>query len=160
MYFTEENVGDIFIHGLSILNFTNVFRLQITMSFLSEIAGFSKSRLKTTSTTVTTMGGRQYLETRDKYGRSSRTLLTEGEDLMYIGDTKPDLQVGDVIPGLLVGEPSWILKLLCSYFGAVDWEIIPLVFGGCMKMFANKLSWLMICDTVKHDWFLRIKPVY
>ena len=73
------------------------------MSFLSEIAGFSKSSLKATSTTFTTMGGRQYLETRDKYGRATRTLLAEGEDLAYIGDTKPDLQVGEILTGLLVG---------------------------------------------------------
>ena len=73
------------------------------MSFLSEIKDFAKTRLKTTDTVLTTQDGTQYRERKDKYGRTSRTLIAKGATLGYLADTRLDLQLGHIIPGLFVG---------------------------------------------------------
>ncbi len=73
------------------------------MSFLGDIQGFSKSKLRKTSTEVTTVGGRRIRETRDDHGRTSTQIVAEGE-LGFVGDYKPDLQVAQVLPGLCFGK--------------------------------------------------------
>ena len=56
-----------------------------------------------TETVVTTTDGRRLVETHDITGKlQSRPL--EGSALGFVGDYKPDLQVGQVRPYLLVGE--------------------------------------------------------
>ena len=74
------------------------------MSFLSEIQGFKKAVLKTASTLITTADGSQYMETRDKYGHHKKTLVAVGATLGYLADVKPDLQVGEILPGLILGK--------------------------------------------------------
>ena len=56
-----------------------------------------------TETVVTTTDGRRLVETHDITGKlQSRPL--EGSALGFVGDYKPDLQVGQVRPYLFVGE--------------------------------------------------------
>ncbi|ELT89386.1 hypothetical protein CAPTEDRAFT_93388 [Capitella teleta] len=74
------------------------------MSFLAEIQGFKRSHLKSSDTSVTLESGEKFLETHDKYGHSKRTKVSEGEEFMCIGDGKLDLQIGEVLPSLLVSS--------------------------------------------------------
>ena len=72
------------------------------MSFLKDIEGFSKKKLKSVDTEITTVDGRRLKETRDHYGRCH--LENVGGSLGYVGDVKPDLQVGEILDGVILGE--------------------------------------------------------
>uniref|UniRef100_A0A4D5R988 protein-serine/threonine phosphatase n=1 Tax=Scolopendra viridis TaxID=118503 RepID=A0A4D5R988_SCOVI len=70
---------------------------------LSEIRNFSSGKLRKVQTKVLTSDGRQLIETRDKHGRiiSKETgKIAPG----FVADVKPDLQVGEILPGLLLGS--------------------------------------------------------
>ena len=77
--------------------------LQLIMSLLSEIQGFSKSKLKPTDTVVQAVDGRTLSETKDKYGHITAKVTSTGA-MGFVGDYKPDLQVAFVMPGLSFGE--------------------------------------------------------
>lgn len=68
-----------------------------------EIRNFSHRKLKPTKTKVTTPSGEHVVEKRTGKGLQA----TKGDGPKgpgYVVDTKPDLQVGLIIPGLLIGE--------------------------------------------------------
>ena len=73
------------------------------MSILGDIKRFSKKKLKPTATTIRTVGGRCWTETHDKDGRTHIEKISDGA-LGFVGDYKPDLQVGLVLPGLIIGK--------------------------------------------------------
>ena len=78
------------------------------MSFTSQIKDFSKARLRSTATTVTQLDGSKWIETRpsDDRGfvvnRSSTDSCTTGHG--YVVDVVPDLQIGWILPNLLLGD--------------------------------------------------------
>ncbi|XP_041367191.1 dual specificity protein phosphatase 19-like [Gigantopelta aegis] len=67
------------------------------------LAGFDRSALRQTDTTVTTVDGRQIVEGKDKRGRLVVKSVITGEQ-GYVGDVWQDLQVGEVLPGLIMGS--------------------------------------------------------
>ena len=73
------------------------------MSFLKDIKGFSKKQLNTVATEISTVDGRRLKETRDDYGRSHLECIDDG-GLGFVGDLKPDLQVGEIMEGMILGE--------------------------------------------------------
>ncbi|XP_013402035.1 dual specificity protein phosphatase 19-like [Lingula anatina] len=73
------------------------------MSLLSDIEGFSKSKLKPVPTKVTTVDGRLLQEDKDSHGRTVVTVLDKGK-LGFVGDTKRDLQVAEILPGVVMGS--------------------------------------------------------
>ncbi len=74
------------------------------MSLFSEITEFKKGSLKPTQTTITTAAGDQYVETKDEYGRLKQTRVATGATPGYLKDLKSDLQVGEILPGLIFGK--------------------------------------------------------
>ncbi|CAH1788616.1 unnamed protein product [Owenia fusiformis] len=73
------------------------------MSFLNQIQGFKPQQLKSTVTTVTTVDGRTLEESRDKYGRIKSEMVSQGAQ-GFVGDTKLDLQIAEVLPGLYLSS--------------------------------------------------------
>lgn len=74
----------------------------MNQSLSSVLQNFDRSKLKKTDTTVITVDGRKIVETRDECGRSIVKSVSEGE-LGFVGDVKEDLQVGEILPGLIMG---------------------------------------------------------
>ncbi|XP_038078196.1 dual specificity protein phosphatase 19-like [Patiria miniata] len=72
------------------------------MSFLGDIASFSRTSLKTVETQVTTPAGQVLVETRVDGSFTQRPV--EGKSLGFVGDVKPDFQVVEVRPGLLLSS--------------------------------------------------------
>ena len=72
-------------------------------NFISEIKAFSKRTLRPTNTHVTTPGGRQLNEVLEADGTTKITELN-GDCYGFVADYVPDLQVAQVLPGLLMGE--------------------------------------------------------
>ena len=70
---------------------------------MNEIKTFPKSALRTTTTHVTTPGGRQLKETLEVDGTSVITDLNV-DSYGFVADYMPDLQVAQVLPGLLMGK--------------------------------------------------------
>ena len=68
------------------------------MSFLNDIQAFSKNSLKKVATEIVTVDGRRIRQDPD--GESQ--VVCEGL-AGFVKDTKPDLQVGEVLPGLFIG---------------------------------------------------------
>ncbi|ESP01659.1 hypothetical protein LOTGIDRAFT_139279, partial [Lottia gigantea] len=64
---------------------------------------FNKAKLKPTETKILTVDGRVLKEKRDTSGRCVVEQLQTGEQ-GYIGDVQLDLQVGEVLPGLIMGS--------------------------------------------------------
>lgn len=68
-----------------------------------EIKNFSQRKLKQVQTKVTTGSGEHVTEKRSPKGLA--TIKNEGvKGPGYVVDTKPDLQVGMIIPGLFIGK--------------------------------------------------------
>ena len=63
----------------------------------------SKGRLRKTDTYVTKPDGTKYLETTDESGRTNCTKLYDSDSLGYVGDMKPDLQVGKITSHIFLG---------------------------------------------------------
>jgi len=85
------------------------------MSFTSEIEGFSKARLRSTTTTVTKLDGSKWLEVRpidSERGYVVSRLLDDTCSAGYVCDIVPDLQIGWILPNLLLG--------LCACFYHVN----------------------------------------
>ena len=78
------------------------------MSFTSEIRGFSKAHLRSTTTAVTHLDGSKWVETRPSaergyvISRSSTDSFSAGYG--YVVDVVPDLQIGWILPNLLLGQ--------------------------------------------------------
>ncbi|XP_054285894.1 dual specificity protein phosphatase 19 [Macrosteles quadrilineatus] len=71
------------------------------MSFLESLQK-KKDTLRSTETTVRTSAGDVYLEKKNKKGDSVLEKVDRGPG--YVVDMKPDLQVAEVLPGLLMGS--------------------------------------------------------
>lgn len=70
-----------------------------------EIKNFSQRKLKQVQTKVTTGSGEHVTEKRDAKG--VKAIKSDGvKGPGYVVDTKPDLQVGMIIPGLFIGKSS------------------------------------------------------
>lgn len=68
-----------------------------------EIKNFSQRKLKQVQTKVTTGSGEHVTEKRSPKGVDA--IKNEGvKGPGYVVDTKPDLQVGMIIPGLFIGK--------------------------------------------------------
>jgi len=79
------------------------------MSFTSEIRDFCKARLRTTVTNVTRLDGSKWVETRpsDQHGyvvNRSPDDSCGGAEYGYVVDVAPDLQIGWILPNLLLGQ--------------------------------------------------------
>ena len=78
------------------------------MSFTSEIKAFSKARLRTTVTNVTRMDGSKWVETRPSeqhgYVVCRSPGYSCGAEYGYVVDVAPDLQIGWILPNLLLGQ--------------------------------------------------------
>lgn len=78
------------------------------MSFTSDIRDFSKGRLRSTTTNVTHLDGSKWLETRpsDEHGYVVSRSLDDSSNTGYgyVLDVIPDLQIGWILPNLLLGS--------------------------------------------------------
>jgi len=73
------------------------------MSFTSEVKDFSRARLRSTATTVTQLDGSKWVETKpdDEHGYVVSRSSSAGYG--YVVDVVPDLQIGWILPNLLLG---------------------------------------------------------
>lgn len=72
---------------------------------MDSIASFDKKSLKKVQTSVRTSDGRRYVETRDDTGEPRATSLPRFDGCPgYVVDLQPDLQIGQVLPGLHIGS--------------------------------------------------------
>ncbi len=86
-----------------------------------EIKNFSQRKLKQVQTKVTTGSGEHVTEKRSPKGVDA--IKNEGvKGPGYVVDTKPDLQVGMIIPGLFIGKcaPPFSLLLLVQDICQID----------------------------------------
>ena len=72
------------------------------MSFLQDIEGFNKNKLRQTDTVVKTCDGRTLLEVRDEVGTVVKVKNVGG--LGFVGDYSPDLQLAPIMDGLFLGK--------------------------------------------------------
>ncbi|XP_070566258.1 dual specificity protein phosphatase 19-like [Ptychodera flava] len=80
------------------------------MSFLQDVKAFSQKSLRRVDTKVTTTGGQKFVEKRLESGKF--TLSDTGERCLgFCGDYKPDLQVVDVRPWLLLSSQDVAAEL-------------------------------------------------
>lgn len=74
-----------------------------------ELKGFSQRKLKKTETKVATPSGEHLVEKRGAKG--VQVIKSDGiKGPGYVEDKKPDLAVGIIIPGLLIGE-SYLISI-------------------------------------------------
>ncbi|XP_060067093.1 dual specificity protein phosphatase 19-like [Ylistrum balloti] len=72
-------------------------------SLKDSLTGFKKSNLKKTDTKVTTAGGESFIESHDTDGKVvSKTTI--GQSYGFVGWGIPDMQVGEILPGLLLSS--------------------------------------------------------
>lgn len=73
-------------------------------SRMDSIASFDVKSLRKVQTRVRTSDGRRYVETRDDAGepRATSSPRFDGHP-GYVVDLQPDLQIGQVLPGLYIG---------------------------------------------------------
>jgi len=78
------------------------------MSFTSEIKDFSKARLRSTATTVTQLDGSKWVESRPSDDRGNVVSRSSADSCStgygYVLDVVPDLQIGWILPNLLLGH--------------------------------------------------------
>ncbi|XP_064614144.1 dual specificity protein phosphatase 19-like [Liolophura sinensis] len=89
---------------------------KVCSGLFASLQTFDKSKLKKTETSVTTVDGRRLLEKVDTHGRRTSHLVSQGI-LGYVGDVREDLQVAEVLPGLIMGsqDVAHNLELLRKY---------------------------------------------
>lgn len=80
---------------------------------LNEIRGFSHRNLRPVKTKVTTGSGQHVTESRNAKGIQSNPTGTSGPG--FVVDTKPDLQVGLIVPGLMIGKFVIIQQVFASF---------------------------------------------
>ena len=69
----------------------------------AQLSAFDKASLRKTDTVVTLPDGKQVVEGKDEEGRTITKSISFGS-LGYCGSLVEDLQVGEVLPGLIIGE--------------------------------------------------------
>ncbi|KAK7108999.1 dual specificity protein phosphatase 19-like [Littorina saxatilis] len=82
----------------------------------AQLTGFNKSSLRKTDTVVTMPDGRQVVEGKDDEGRTITKSVSFGS-LGFCQGLMEDLQVGEVLPGLIIGsqDVAHNLELLEQY---------------------------------------------
>lgn len=79
------------------------------------ITSFDVKSLRKVKTSVRTADGRHFVEVRDSKGEPRMMSSPRFDGLMgFVPDLKPDLQVGEVIPGLHIGSQD----------AAADWNLL------------------------------------
>ena len=85
------------------------------MSFTSEIRDFSRARLRTTVTNVTRLDGSKWVETRPSDQHAFVVCRSPGDscgaEYGYVVDVAPDLQIGWILPNLLLGQSDNTLSV-------------------------------------------------
>lgn len=77
---------------------------------LNSLKTFDKSSLKKTATKITTETGDQFVEFKNDQGLTERRKVTENGDFRgFVVDLFADIQVGEILPGLILGTLSIIL---------------------------------------------------
>lgn len=77
---------------------------------LNSLKTFDKSSLKKTATKITTETGDQFVEFKNDQGLTERRKVTENGDFRgFVVDLLADIQVGEILPGLILGTLSIIL---------------------------------------------------
>lgn len=79
------------------------------------LQAYDRSKLKKTETSVTTVDGRRLLEKVDNHGRRTSHLVSQGI-LGYVGDVREDLQVAEVLPGLIMGGYMKVINTVSRYY--------------------------------------------
>ncbi|KAK3593002.1 hypothetical protein CHS0354_023234 [Potamilus streckersoni] len=77
---------------------------------LELVCGFNHAKLKKTQTRVTTIDGRITTYEKDSTGKLVVKEALPGS-LGYVCDTRQDLQVGEVLPGLIMGSQDLALNV-------------------------------------------------
>ena len=70
---------------------------------LKSLHAFDKKRLKHTDTQVKTIEGKHFVEKRDPNGEV-KTEMMEGTTYGYVVSYVYDLQVGEILPNLIIGK--------------------------------------------------------
>lgn len=70
----------------------------------SEVRSFSQRKLKKVETKVVTGSGEQLVEKRGAKGVQTVRCEPLTGCTPFVVDTKPDLQIGMIIPGLMIGK--------------------------------------------------------
>lgn len=73
------------------------------LNLSTQLSSFNKASLRKTDTVITLPDGRQVVEGKDEQGRTITKSISFG-NLGYVGDVREDLQVGEILPGLIMGE--------------------------------------------------------
>ncbi|KAJ8313801.1 hypothetical protein KUTeg_008362 [Tegillarca granosa] len=76
----------------------------------SLIEAFDKSKLKKTNTRITTEGGGEIIETKDEHGRFTQK-RTDKHGYGFVVETHGDLQVGEIMDGLIMGSQDVAIEL-------------------------------------------------
>jgi len=84
-------------------------------SLLKEILQFGKARLSKAETRFTTEDGLRCIETQDEHGEFHLKQIEGADTLGYVVDTNPDLQVGQILPGLLLSRLTYITYFVYIY---------------------------------------------
>lgn len=72
---------------------------------LNSLKKFDKSSLKKTATKITTETGDQFVEFKNDQGLTERRKVTENGDFRgFVVDLFADIQVGEILPGLILGS--------------------------------------------------------
>ena len=71
-------------------------------SLFTQLKGFDKSNLHKTDTVVKTADGRSLVESKNDEGRTVVTQTSSG-DYGFVPSVVEDLQVGEILPGLIMG---------------------------------------------------------
>ena len=71
-------------------------------SLFTQLKGFDKSNLHKTDTVVRTADGRSLVESKNDEGRTVVTQTSSG-DYGFVPSVVEDLQVGEIVPGLIMG---------------------------------------------------------
>ena len=71
-------------------------------SLFTQLKGFDKSSLHKTDTVVRTADGRSLVESKNDEGRTVVTQTSSG-DYGFVPSVVEDLQVGEILPGLIMG---------------------------------------------------------
>ena len=72
----------------------------------AQLSSFNKASLRKTDTVVTMPDGKQVVEGKDEMGRTITKSISFGS-LGFCASVVEDLQVGEVLPGLIIGKLGW-----------------------------------------------------
>jgi len=132
------------------------------MSFTSEIRDFPRARLRTTVTNVTRLDGSKWVETRpsDQHGyvvcRSPGDSC--GAEYGYVADVAPDLQIGWILPNLLLGR--YVITRCLLVLGTLLQPALQVAM--CAVDLTNRVSFhhLSLRQFLQHNCFVLILPLH